>query len=133
MTDKVVNSDDEWQRLLTPEQYRITRKKGTEPSFSGKYHDSKEMGTYCCVCCGNELFSSDAKYDSGTGWPSFTSPLSDERIQTAQDLCFGMERTEVMCKRCDAHLGHLFDDGPPPTKLRYCMNSAALNLVKKDD
>ena len=129
MAFKINRSDDEWRQLLSPEQFEVTRKKGTEPPFSGKYHDCKDKGVYRCVCCGNELFSSDAKYDSGTGWPSFVTPISERSITTAQDTSHGMTRTEVLCSRCGAHLGHVFEDGPPPTGLRYCMNSLALDLA----
>ena len=125
----VVKSDEEWRRLLSPEQYYVARKKGTEPPFTGKYHDCKEPGIYRCVCCGTDLFSSDAKFESGTGWPSFTRPVSELNITTSPDTSYGMLRVEVLCRRCGAHLGHLFDDGPPPDHKRFCMNSASLKLV----
>lgn len=125
----VVKSDEEWRRLLSPEEFYVARKKGTEPAFAGKYHDCKETGIYRCVCCGTDLFSSDAKFDSGTGWPSFTGPVSELNITTARDTSFGIIRVEVLCRRCGAHLGHVFDDGPPPDHTRYCMNSASLKFV----
>ena len=128
MTDKITKSDAEWQNELTQEQFYVTRKAGTEPAFTGKYYNTKDPGTYACVCCGQPLFSSDTKFESGTGWPSFYKPLDEEAVAEHSDVSHGMRRTEVRCSRCGAHLGHVFPDGPRPTGMRYCMNSAALDL-----
>ena len=130
---KITKSDEEWRAQLTPEQYQIARQAGTEPAFSGKYNDSKDPGMFHCVCCGTALFNSGEKFDSGTGWPSFWKPVTEDAVETKVDRAYGMERNEVVCSRCDAHLGHVFPDGPPPTGLRFCMNSASLDLKPKAD
>ncbi len=132
MSGKVTKTEAEWQEILTPEEYSVTRKKGTERPFSGKYNMNKEKGTYLCKCCGNELFNSDTKYNSGTGWPSFWEPIAEDKITEETDSTHTMIRTEVLCSKCDAHLGHVFPDGPEPTGLRYCMNSISLKF-KKDE
>jgi peptide-methionine (R)-S-oxide reductase len=132
MTDKIEKSDQEWMKELTPEQYRVTRQKGTERPFTGDYHDSKKQGTYLCVCCGTPLFHSDHKFDSGTGWPSFHSPVHEDHVNEEKDRTLWMVRTEVLCSVCDAHLGHVFPDGPEPTGQRYCINAAALKLDEEE-
>jgi peptide-methionine (R)-S-oxide reductase len=129
--EKVVKTEAEWKEQLTPEQFRVARRKGTERAFTGEYYNTKEEGVYHCICCGTELFSSETKYDSGSGWPSFWQPIEQENVKTEEDNSLFMRRTEVLCAVCDAHLGHVFDDGPAPTGQRFCMNSASLKLEKK--
>ena len=133
MSNKITKSDEEWKTQLTPTQFAVCRQKGTERAFTGEYYDCKEAGIYQCVCCGADLFTSATKYNSGTGWPSFWEPITPDSVNTEVDQSYGMRRVEALCSKCDAHLGHVFDDGPAPTGQRYCMNSVALKLVKKPE
>ena len=133
MVEKIVKTDKEWQQQLTPEQFHVCRQAGTEPPFSGKFNSFKEKGIFVCVCCGNPLFTSETKFDSGTGWPSFFDPISDQSVELLDDWSMLMRRVEVKCAKCDSHLGHVFDDGPPPTQQRYCMNSLSLDFKGRKD
>ena len=133
MTEKVIKTDAEWREILSPETYAVTRQHGTERPWSGKYNDEKRKGVYECVCCGQELFHSDTKYESGSGWPSYWEPIEKDRVTLHEDRSYGMVRVEVLCSKCDAHLGHVFPDGPAPTGDRYCMNSLSLNLKADEE
>lgn len=132
MVEKIVHTEEEWKEILPNDVFNVLRMKGTEPPFTGKYNDFKKEGTFLCAGCHNELFSSDTKYNSGSGWPSFWEPISPDSVETQADMSAGMERTEVLCSKCGGHLGHVFDDGPPPTGLRYCMNSLALDFKESE-
>ena len=133
MVEKILKTDKEWQQKLTPEQFHVCRQAGTEQPFSGKFNSFIEKGTFVCLCCGNPLFNSETKFDSGTGWPSFFDPISEQSVELLDDWSMLMKRVEVKCAKCDAHLGHVFDDGPPPTQQRYCMNSLSLDFKGRED